>query len=83
MTMSTIGYGDLVPTSTISKLFTIIYALLSIGVFVAVVSKLVQIVLRQSHYIAVKGKQFASHHGIKHHSKKARGKLSSADDDTG
>ena len=47
MTMSTIGYGDLVPTSVFSKLFTIIFALLSIGVFVAVVSKLVKIILAQ------------------------------------
>ena len=47
MTMSTIGYGDLVPTSTFSKLFTIIFALLSIGMFVALVSKLVAIILAQ------------------------------------
>ena len=47
MTMSTIGYGDFVPTSTFSKLFTIIFTLLSIGVFVAVVSKLVAIILAQ------------------------------------
>ena len=46
MTMSTIGYGDLVPTTDFSKLFTIIFAILSIGVFVAVVSKLVQITLQ-------------------------------------
>ena len=46
MTTSTIGYGDLVPTTDISKLFTIIFAILSIGVFVAVVSKLVQIPLQ-------------------------------------
>jgi len=45
MTMSTIGYGDLVPTTTLSKLFTIIYSLLSIGVFVAVVSKIVAAIL--------------------------------------
>ena len=47
MTMSTIGYGDLVPTTALSKLFTIVFALLSIGVFVAVVGKLVAILLRQ------------------------------------
>ena len=35
MTMSAIGYGDFVPTTTLSKTFTIIYALLSIGIFVA------------------------------------------------
>ena len=47
MTMSTIGYGDFVPTTNLSKLFTIVYALLSIAVFVAVVGKLVKIVLQQ------------------------------------
>ncbi len=47
MTMSTIGYGDFVPTTTFSKVFTIIFAILSIGIFVAVVSKLVSIMLKQ------------------------------------
>ena len=45
MTMSTIGYGDFSPTTTLSKLFTITYALLSIGVFVAVVTKIVAAIL--------------------------------------
>ena len=46
MTMSTIGHGDLVPTTTLSKMFTIIFALLSIGIFVALMSKIVGIVIR-------------------------------------
>lgn len=46
MTMSTIGYGDFVPTTTLSKSFTIIFALLSIGIFVALMSKFVGIVLQ-------------------------------------
>jgi hypothetical protein len=41
MTMSTIGQSDLVPTSDLSKIFTTIYAVLSIGVFAAVTAKLV------------------------------------------
>ena len=45
MTMSTIGYGDLVPTSDISKLFTIVFSILSIGVFVALMSKLVLVMV--------------------------------------
>ena len=57
MTMSTIGYGDLVPTTTFSKLFTIIFAILSIGVFVAVASKLVTIVLDRDKSIRQKRKQ--------------------------
>ncbi|UCD68587.1 MAG: two pore domain potassium channel family protein [Betaproteobacteria bacterium] len=45
MTMSTIGYGDFVPTSSFSKIFTIVFAILSIGVFAAAVSKVVSIIL--------------------------------------
>jgi len=47
MTMSTIGYGDFAPTTPFSKIFTIIFSLLSIGVFVAVVSKIVTIILAE------------------------------------
>lgn len=46
MTMSTVGYGDLAPTSDISKLFTSIYAVITIGVFVGLVSKLAQTMLK-------------------------------------
>ncbi len=45
MTMSTIGYGDLVPTTDVSKVFTIIFTFLSIGSFVAFTAKSVQIIL--------------------------------------
>jgi len=40
MTMTTVGYGDLVPTSPTSKFFTIIYTFSSIGTFVALAAKL-------------------------------------------
>jgi len=40
MTIATIGYGDLAPSS--SKIFTIIMALGGIGVFVGIVTKLAQ-----------------------------------------
>jgi voltage-gated potassium channel Kch len=49
MTMSTVGYGDFVPTTSLSKVFTIVYALVSIGVFVGVVSKLAHAMLTRSH----------------------------------
>lgn len=39
MTMATIGYGDFVPTTPFSKVFTIIYTFLSIGAFVAFTAK--------------------------------------------
>ncbi len=45
MTMSTIGYGDLVPTTDVSKVFTIIFSFLSIGSFVAFTAKSVKIIL--------------------------------------
>jgi voltage-gated potassium channel len=47
MTMSTIGFGDLVPTTPLSKIFTIVFSLLSVGVFVAVVGKIVEIILKR------------------------------------
>lgn len=36
----TIGYGDLVPQEPISKVFTMVYALLAVGLFVALVASL-------------------------------------------
>lgn len=47
MTMSTIGSGDLAPTTDMPKLFTVIFAVLSIGVFAMVVSKIVAITLER------------------------------------
>lgn len=32
ITLTTIGYGDLVPTNPISKLFTMIYVILGVGI---------------------------------------------------
>jgi hypothetical protein len=36
----TIGYGDLVPTLPVSKVFTMLYALLSVGMYVVVAASL-------------------------------------------
>lgn len=47
MTMSTIGYGDLVPTTDMSKIFTIIFSFLSIGIFVSLNTKIVVMTLNQ------------------------------------
>ena len=46
MTMTTIGYGDFVPTTDLSKLFTIIYSFLSIGVFVSLAAMLAGAMLK-------------------------------------
>ncbi len=48
MTMATVGYGDFVPTTDTSKLFTIIYAFLSIGCFVSFTAKSVQMMLENN-----------------------------------
>lgn len=40
MTAATIGFGDLAPTTTASKVFTIFYAIGSVGVFVALATQI-------------------------------------------
>ncbi len=45
MTMTTVGYGDLTPTTNISKIFTIIYTFISIGNFVVFTAKFAQMML--------------------------------------
>ena len=49
MTMSTVGYGDLTPTTDISKVFTVIFSVVSIGIFVGLVSKLASAMYRFRH----------------------------------
>ena len=51
MTMSTIGFGDLTPTTPLSKVFTIVYALITIGVFVGVASKLANAMLARHKHV--------------------------------
>ncbi len=42
MTMATVGYGDLVPITDVGKVFTMLYTFLSIGAFVSITAKSVQ-----------------------------------------
>lgn len=47
ITMATIGYGDLAPTSSLSKLFTIGFVILGIGLFATFVAKIVALMVKQ------------------------------------
>ncbi|UKM63708.1 potassium channel family protein [Flavobacteriaceae bacterium GSB9] len=49
MTMSTVGYGDFVPNTVTSKIFTIIFTFLSIGAFVALTANMIQLSIDNSH----------------------------------
>jgi voltage-gated potassium channel len=40
MTLTTVGYGDLAPATDVGKLFTVVYALVGIGILLAFVSTL-------------------------------------------
>ena len=44
----TIGYGDLVPQHSISKVFTIFYALLAVGLFVTLATSLAKASLERT-----------------------------------
>jgi voltage-gated potassium channel len=39
ITLATVGYGDLHPSTPVSKIFTMLYVVIGIGVFVAFVAK--------------------------------------------
>ena len=40
MTLSTVGYGDLHPTTAVSKIFTIVFLFVGAGIFVSFITKL-------------------------------------------
>lgn len=46
-TISTVGYGNLVPETTAGKLVTMTYILVGLGVFVAATSSVAEVLLRR------------------------------------
>ncbi len=70
VTLTTVGYGDLHPTTAGTEIFTIFYILTGIGVFVALLASVAQ------QYIAQKAEQ-AFYAGAPARSSPARGQLAS------
>lgn len=55
ITLATVGYGDLAPTTAAGKLFTIVYVLLSVGLISAIVSVVATIATEEARRRAVAG----------------------------
>ncbi len=49
ITVSTVGYGDISPTTTAGKIFTMVYVLVGVGVFVALGSTVAHHLLAAKH----------------------------------
>lgn len=47
-TVSTVGYGDIAPVTSAGKIFAIFYIFVGIGVFVVLITKLAQALLKKS-----------------------------------
>jgi hypothetical protein len=48
ITLATVGYGDLAPTHTISKLFTIVYIFIGLGTLLLFINKMTELATTQS-----------------------------------
>ncbi len=58
-TMSTVGYGDLVPTTSSSKIFSIVFMIFGIGLFLFAASSIAE------YYVRHQIKQFKKRNGAK------------------
>jgi len=47
VTISTVGYGELVPQTSVAKIFAMFYILIGLGVFVAAASAVAEALLRR------------------------------------
>jgi voltage-gated potassium channel Kch len=66
VTLATVGYGDLTPTSDFSQIFTIIYIFIGLGVLVAFLSSLAHNFIRHKVEVADQARENLSavtHHG--------------------
>ncbi|MCC5861149.1 MAG: two pore domain potassium channel family protein [Gammaproteobacteria bacterium] len=48
MTIATVGYGDLAPITTIGRIFTIVYVLVGLGIFIAAASAVAEAIISQT-----------------------------------
>ena len=62
VTLTTVGYGDFTPTSDYSRIFTIIYIFIGLGVLVAFLSSLAQQYMRQKIDVADRARKHLSAH---------------------
>jgi ABC-type microcin C transport system permease subunit YejB len=65
VTLATVGYGDLTPTSDFSRIFTIIYIFIGLGVLVLFLSSIAQQYIK--HKVEVADQARAHLSGLGHH----------------
>ncbi len=61
MTMSTVGYGDLTPTTDASKIFTVLFTVFSVGAFVTFTAKFLNIIFENSKHKSIRIKNKWNH----------------------
>lgn len=75
MIMSTIGYGELTLSTTGAKIFTIIFAFISIGVFITLGSKVVLLFVERSKLSQKKIKEWERSRKIRRQQRKSSERL--------
>ena len=71
MIMSTIGYGELTLSTSTAKIFTIVYAFVSIGVFITIGSKVVLLFVERSKVSQKKIKEWERSRKIRRQQRKS------------